>query len=92
MPVLHWAGGLFLFQLGRKCLGDDLSIAHHEGISGERGIVKGRTSRPEDVRHFAFNDLLGKVKRDRVGWEHIRKNLLEHWTVSAHGLSVGRLA
>src|SRR5206468_8784352 len=36
------------------------------------------TSRPEDVRHFAFNDLLRKVKRDRVGWEHIRKNLLEH--------------
>ena len=76
--VLHWAGGLFLFQLGRKCLRDDLSIAHHEGISGERGIVKRRTSRPEDVRHFAFNDLLRKVKRDRVGWEHIRKNLLEH--------------
>src|SRR5437870_10095868 len=67
--VLHWAGGLFLFQLGRKCLRDDLSIAHHEGISGERGIVKRRTSRPEDVRHFAFNALLRKVKRDRVGWE-----------------------
>ena len=78
MTDAGWVDDSFAFQLGRKCLRDDLSVAHHEGISGERGIVQGRTSRPENVRHFAFNDLLGKVKRDRVGWEHIRKNLLEH--------------
>src|SRR6266850_4324781 len=72
--------GLFCFQLGGKCLRDDLSIAHHEGIGGKRSIIKGRVARPEDVRYFAFDDLLRQIKRGLVGWKHGRKNLCEQRT------------
>jgi hypothetical protein len=33
--------GLFRFQLRRKCLRDDLSVAHHERIGGQRGLIMG---------------------------------------------------
>src|SRR5882672_793163 len=69
--------GLFCFQLGGKCLRDDLSIAHHEGIGGKRSIIKGRVARPEDVCYFAFDDLLRQIKRGLVGWKHGRKILCE---------------
>jgi hypothetical protein len=54
--------GLFRFQLRRKCLRGDLSVAHHERIGGQQGTIRGRTSRPEDVGYFAFNDLLRQAK------------------------------
>jgi hypothetical protein len=68
----------FTFQLGCKCLRDDFAVAYHEGIGGKRSIIKGRVSRPEDVRNFAFDDLLRQVKRGLAGWKHVRKNLCEH--------------
>src|SRR5207249_5441531 len=72
--------GLFRFQLGRKCLRDDFAVAYHEGIGGKRSIIKGRVSRPEDVRNFAFDDLLRQIKRSLAGWKHARKNLCEQRT------------
>ena len=53
---------LFCSQLSRECLRDDLSVAYHERIRGKRSIIIGRTSRPEDVRDFALDDLLRQVK------------------------------
>jgi len=72
--------GLFRFQLSRKCLRDDFAVAYHEGIGGKRSIIKGRVSRPEDVRNFAFDDLLRQIKRSLAGWKHARKNLCEQRT------------
>src|SRR6266702_4060671 len=70
----------FAFQLGRKCLRDDFAVAYHEGIGGKRNIIKGRVSRPEDVRNFACDDLLRPIKRGLAGGKHARKNLCEQRT------------